>query len=325
MEIRTRPKKVFGSDETFEIYDFYYDRDERGFIVETLENKAVKEYLKRRCHNVSWENKAIIVLKIFEKGYGEFDLWFMKLDDKHLVVEYEYPCEYGHTDYFVFRGKLYCIHHCLTDDLVDDYPYITDNLTEIIRKDALPEYLKLLDKELRHLGSKPEWVKVDFYKREDELIEIIEYFYPDADVFKILDEVERLYTNEWLFGKEWNIYDLIKFLLATKRIYRSMIRGKTVYMHKSIPLFTEASGLNSQKLKKIMRDIMATEKLEPLSREEIRQLMKNYKGRVRVFLTSNLDAELMEFFKNSPKSLQYALFKLLSEKLEDLNKKLEEV
>lgn len=96
------------------------------------------------------------------------------------------------------------------------------------------------------------------------------------------------------------------------------MRGKTVFMQKSIPLFVDKRGLGSKELKPLLKEILATEELRPLSREEIKQLMKNYKGRVRIFLTSNLDADLIEFFENSPKSLQLALFKLLSKKLQEV-------
>ncbi len=93
---------------------------------------------------------------------------------------------------------------------------------------------------------------------------------------------------------------------------------KATFMQKSIPLFISKCGLGSKELKPLLKGILTNEELKPLSREEIKQLMKNYKGRVRIFLTSNLDGDLIEFFKNSPKSLQFALFKLLSEKLQEV-------
>jgi len=96
------------------------------------------------------------------------------------------------------------------------------------------------------------------------------------------------------------------------------MRGKTVYIQKSIPLFVDVRNLGSKELKPLIKSIMATEELRPLSKEEIKQLMKNYKGRVRILLTSNLDKDLIEFFKNSPKSLQLALFRLLSQKLQEV-------
>ncbi len=96
------------------------------------------------------------------------------------------------------------------------------------------------------------------------------------------------------------------------------MRRKAVFMQKSVPLFVDKRGLGSKELKPLLKSILATEKLRPLDREEIKELMKNYKGRVRIFLTSNLDAELIEFFKNAPKSLQLALFKLLSKKLQEV-------
>ncbi len=96
------------------------------------------------------------------------------------------------------------------------------------------------------------------------------------------------------------------------------MRGKTIFMQKSVPLFVHKRGLGSKELKPLLKSILDAEELKPLSREEIKELMKNYKGRVRIFLTSNLDADLVEFFKNSPKSLQLALFKLLSEKLQEV-------
>ncbi len=96
------------------------------------------------------------------------------------------------------------------------------------------------------------------------------------------------------------------------------MRRKIVFIQKSVPLFVDKRGLGSKELKPLLRNILATEQLTPLSKEEIKQLMKNYRGRVRIFLTSNLDADLIEFFKHSPKSSQLALFKLLSKKLQEV-------
>ncbi len=96
------------------------------------------------------------------------------------------------------------------------------------------------------------------------------------------------------------------------------MRRKTVFMQKSVPLFVDRRGLGSKELKPLLKSILATEQLRPLSREEIKELMENYKGRVRIFLTSNLDADLIEFFKHSPKSSQLALFKLLSKQLQEV-------
>ncbi len=97
-------------------------------------------------------------------------------------------------------------------------------------------------------------------------------------------------------------------------------KKKTVYMQKSVPLFGSKYNLGSKELKPLIKSILTTEDLKPLSREEIKELMKNYSGRVRIFLTSNLDADLIEFFNNSPKSLQLALFKLLSQQLQEVKR-----
>jgi len=99
---------------------------------------------------------------------------------------------------------------------------------------------------------------------------------------------------------------------------RKRKKTNSVYMQKSIPVFTNLNNLGSKELKPLLKHILTTEKLRPLSKEEIKQLMKSYKGRVRIFLTSNLDADLIEFFNNSSKSLQFALFKLLSNKLQEV-------
>jgi len=95
------------------------------------------------------------------------------------------------------------------------------------------------------------------------------------------------------------------------------MKRKIVFMQKSVPLFVDKRGLGSKELKPLLKSILAIEELRPLSREEIKELMKNYKGRVRIFLTSSFDEDLIEFFRYSPKSLQLALFKLLSKKLQE--------
>jgi len=96
------------------------------------------------------------------------------------------------------------------------------------------------------------------------------------------------------------------------------MKRKTVFMQKSVPLFVDKRGLGSKELKPLLKSILATEELRPLSKEEMKELMKNYKGRVRIFLTYKFDEDLIEFFRNSPKSLQFALFKLLSKKLQEV-------
>lgn len=96
------------------------------------------------------------------------------------------------------------------------------------------------------------------------------------------------------------------------------MRKSIIYLQKSIPLFVKTSKLSSRELKQLIRNILVTEELEPLSREEIKELKRHYKGRVRVFLTNNLDEDLIEFFENSSKSLQYALFKALNKKLQEV-------
>jgi len=85
---------------------------------------------------------------------------------------------------------------------------------------------------------------------------------------------------------------------------------------KSIPLFFDISPSRSNVIKILLREILR-EPPEPLTFEEVKRLKRQRRGRKRVFLTSK-DADLINFFVYAPINLQYAIFKKLNEKLQEV-------
>jgi hypothetical protein len=90
------------------------------------------------------------------------------------------------------------------------------------------------------------------------------------------------------------------------------------YTMKSVPLFFDFSSPlpSSTTIKILLREILR-EKIEPLTEEEIKQLKKLRKDRKRVYLTEK-DEDLKNFFFFTPLSFQYAVFKKLNEKLQEV-------
>jgi len=84
-------------------------------------------------------------------------------------------------------------------------------------------------------------------------------------------------------------------------------------MQKSIPLFYDIKPPSSTVAKRLLREILS-EDLQPLTSEEIKQLKKQYKTRIRVYLTQE-DQDLIDFLSSAPLSVQYAVFKKFNEKL----------
>jgi hypothetical protein len=251
MYIKTKPKQIFGSQETFEILDLLYDKygnkffkeefkilfevsnlqaEKERFIdnFEEIEYEIVEKYLKEDSISVSFneEHRGVFVLEVphlkdseFKfREYKDFEIWFRKLDNEHLITEYNFPCTYGHIEYFVFKNKLYKIHHCLDYDLVDDYPYIAfESLTEIVRKDSLIDYLIYLKK--RH--GEPIYVD-NFYNKEYRKIQLLDYLYPDIGGEKLFNFMK---TNIQLFfdeNEKLNIDDLIRFLYISEKLSKEV-------------------------------------------------------------------------------------------------------
>lgn len=88
-------------------------------------------------------------------------------------------------------------------------------------------------------------------------------------------------------------------------------------IQKSIPILFNAKLPHSAVAKKLLREILS-HNIQPLHPDEIKEFMKQYKTRKRVFLSPKQDHDLIQFFDTAPKSLQYAVFL-------ELNKKLQEV
>ncbi len=87
--------------------------------------------------------------------------------------------------------------------------------------------------------------------------------------------------------------------------------------HKSVPLFFDFSPPpRSAVMKALLREILR-EPPEPLTMEEVKKLKQRRRGRKRVFLTPK-DADLIDFFFLKPLTLQYAVFKKLNQKLQEV-------
>jgi hypothetical protein len=200
---------------------------------EEIEYEIVEKHLEKRSVSLFFneEHREVFVLKFpnlpdFKNSefkfreYKNFEIWFLKLDNEHLITEYNFPCTYGHIEYFVFKNKLYKIHHCLDYDLVDDYPHIAlESLTEIVKKDSLINYLTYLKK--RH----GEPIYVEDFDNEEEKIKFLDYMYPDVGGENLLNFMkENIKDKAWVFDKEkeWNINDLIRFLYLSRKCYEQL-------------------------------------------------------------------------------------------------------
>jgi hypothetical protein len=251
----TVSKKVFGSDEEFTLLQLSYEKYGGRFRKEKLrvlcevfavnceeklyeynreewEYKKAKKYLEKNSIDlfnaiaiVSFYFPKLPYLEAKNKGwvfrkYGEFIIGFYKLDEDHLITSYDQPCEYGYKEFFVFRQKLYSIFHCLNYDLADDnFPDVFENLTEIVKKDKLIVYLKLLKK--RH----GEPIYVDGFHKEESKIKLLDYLYPDVGGEKLFDFMKTNLSNEQYFfdeNKKLDIDDFIRFLYLSKKFYKQI-------------------------------------------------------------------------------------------------------
>jgi hypothetical protein len=87
---------------------------------------------------------------------------------------------------------------------------------------------------------------------------------------------------------------------------------------KSVPLFFNISPLpHSVVVKLLIREILR-EQLEPLSLDEVKKLRQQRKGRKRVYLSFEKDQDLINFFFLTPLTKQYAVFKKLNQKLQEV-------
>jgi PHP family Zn ribbon phosphoesterase len=87
-------------------------------------------------------------------------------------------------------------------------------------------------------------------------------------------------------------------------------------IQKSVPIFTNTQPPHSAVAKRLLREILR-EELKPVSFEEMQKLRKQCKARKRVFLREK-DTDLIKFFDTTPLTLQYAVFKKLNEKLQEV-------
>jgi hypothetical protein len=89
-------------------------------------------------------------------------------------------------------------------------------------------------------------------------------------------------------------------------------------IQKSVPLFFNISPPpHSAVVKLLIREILR-EQLEPLSLDEVKKLRQQRKGRKRVYLSFEKDQDLINFFFLTPLTKQYAVFKKLNQKLQEV-------
>ncbi len=249
MRIKTIPKRIFGRNEEFIIQKLLYDNGDDRFrrqelktllevfkapkeytnklILEDFEYQIMREYFNKNSIDLFYA-KDILVLnipkiknsKFIFRYYDNFSIWFLKLDEDHLITYYEFPCEYGHTDYFVFKHKLYRIQHCLNYDLVDDYPCdALENLTNIIKKDKLIVFLKCLKRQ----HGEP--IYVEYFDDEEEIAKFLDYMYPDIGGDRFLEIMKKNLQDKKLSldnAGDWDINDVIRFLYLSKKFYKQL-------------------------------------------------------------------------------------------------------
>jgi len=207
-------KKVFGSDEHFFVKAYYYVE---GF-----------EYADNDCEEIKWNMKNnltnfadLMFILGFSKDkhngslfrqYGDFEVWFLKLDDERLITEYDFGCDWRHIDIVLFRCNRYEIHHCLDDDLIDDYPALaTIDLVDIIRKDHIVYYLNYIQERHGEI-SYVEWLPTD------SKIKFLSYMYPDIDAEKLFDFISKY--AKFLNKKFFSIEEFVEFLRLSEEYYR---------------------------------------------------------------------------------------------------------
>jgi hypothetical protein len=252
-------KKVFGSNEeyvvlqlTYETHGHIFRKEKLGVLCEVFtincEEKlreydyierrfqSAKDLLEKNSLTVSRLEKLVFNLILPElpreagflfRKYYNFRILFIKLDENHLLTNYFYLKEhpyyrtlYGYTEFFEYRNQLYKISHVLHYDLMDDYfKTATENLTEIIKKDKLAVYLKLLKE--RH--GEPIYAE---YFDEETKIELLDYLYPDVGGERLynfmktnLQDEKRLFDNETL---DLDVNDLIRFLYLSEKFYKQL-------------------------------------------------------------------------------------------------------
>jgi len=257
MRIEKIPKKVFGSDEEFAIIRLLYnngyskfEREELGVLLEVFNilpaeqrNKLLLEDFEYEIIEEELNGKSQIIHSfhnlvfnlflpqldrktefVFRK-YNNFRVWFVKLDENHLITNYFYEKHvyfydiYYYVEYFEYKNQLYRIFHILNYDLIDDYPKIaTSDLTEIVRKDKLEVYLKCLEK--RH--GKP--VYLEWFDDKGR-VELLDYLYPDVGGEKLLSFMKTNFKNEKVFFGEVDyleLKDFIRFLYLSRKVYRQL-------------------------------------------------------------------------------------------------------
>jgi hypothetical protein len=92
---------------------------------------------------------------------------------------------------------------------------------------------------------------------------------------------------------------------------------RPTHFQKSVPLFNTSPLPHSAVVKALIREILK-EQPEPLTQEDVKKLKRQQKSRKRVFLTETIDQDLIGFFFRTPLSIQYAVFKKLNEKLQEV-------
>jgi hypothetical protein len=257
MRIETIPKKVFGSNENFAIlrllYNNGYDKFKREeldillevfnifpaeqkykLMLEDFEYRMKEEELDRKSQTINPFDNLLFNLYLPKldtktefvfRGYNNFRIWFVKLDENHLITNYFYEKHvyfydiYYYVEYFEYKGQLHRIPHILNYDLINDYPKTsTSNLTEIVKKDRLVVYLKRLEK--RH--GKPIYLE---WFDEKERIELLDYFYPNVGGEKLLSFMKANFWNEEVLFDDVEYLDLkdfTRFLYLSKKAYKQL-------------------------------------------------------------------------------------------------------
>jgi hypothetical protein len=195
-------------------------------LIEDFEYHIAEEFLKRNSLNFFLAG-YVFALKfpriknsefVFRR-YDNFVIWFMKLDEDRFITEFAFPEECNYTEFFIYKNKLYRIHHSLNYDLIDDYPQLaTKDLTNIIKKDKLIVYLRCLKK---RFGSE---IFVEPFDKED-LVNLLCYLYPDIEGEVFFERLKKTFQHEEVFSDNywhWCIDDLIRFLYLSRKFYKQL-------------------------------------------------------------------------------------------------------